>query len=259
MALADAHVLAVRLYLSKATAESAMTPGPPLPKSHPPPALIAKIYLECVSLYSSALALALTPSKTKSPTPSRAATNSPSKSSSSHTLSFGKSTSSSSYEISPDLRSYLSSEIHYTTALAHKWLGVDAGENGKQARAGEAVAFLALAKSELEEAKGGGIKGIGKGISGGWREKERKERVTTELESVNVFLKYYKKMNDSVSYLLDVAFVVSYRPVSFISNPFPTRQHFRHLFLQVAPQLILFRTSRLLQHLDQVRSNIHNG
>ena len=182
MALADAHVLAIRTYLSKATAESAMTPGPPLPGSHPPPSLIAKIYLECVSLYSSALALALTPSKAKSSgNPSR-------------TLLLGHS-HSSSYEISQDLRSYLSFEIAFTTALAHKWLGVDCGEKGGQARAGEAVAFLVWAKSEVEEAKGNVLKAIGKGL----REKERKERITVELESINVFLKYYKKMNDSVS------------------------------------------------------------
>lgn len=187
MALADAHVLAIRTYLSKATAESAMTPGPPLPKSHPSPALVAKIYLECVSLYSSARALALTPNKT------HAAKSPPPNTGSGRSLTLNRS-SSSSYEISPELRSYLSSEILYSTALAHKWLGVDAGENGGQARAGEAVAFLALAKTELDEAKGGGIKGIAK--SG--REKEKRERVGAELESVNIFLKHYKKMNDSV-------------------------------------------------------------
>ena len=61
MALADAQNLAIRKLLTRAAFESTVTPGPPLPKSHPSPALAAKLHLECAALYSSARALVKTP------------------------------------------------------------------------------------------------------------------------------------------------------------------------------------------------------
>ncbi|TFY53825.1 hypothetical protein EVJ58_g9223, partial [Rhodofomes roseus] len=83
----------------------------------------------------------------------------------------------------------------FHAALAHKWLGVDAGENGDTAKAGEAVAFLAWAKKELEDLRGGA------NVMSSDREKDmrerRKEKVVQELESVSVFLKGYKNMNDT--------------------------------------------------------------
>ena len=57
MALADAQNLAIRKLLTRAAMESVVTPGPPLPKSHPSPALAAKLHLECVAMYTSARAL----------------------------------------------------------------------------------------------------------------------------------------------------------------------------------------------------------
>lgn len=164
MALADAQTLAIRKLLSKAAYDSQVAPGPPLPKSHPSPSLIEKLYLECASLYTSARALVKTPGKARD-----------------------------ADDVLPSLRHYLADEARYCSALAHKWAGVDGGESGGQ-KAGQAVAFLQWSKEELEE-----LKGDSKGISiGGKDRKEWKGKVTDELTAVSVFLRSYKKLNDSV-------------------------------------------------------------
>jgi hypothetical protein len=170
MALADAQTLAIRKLLSKSAYDSTLNPGPPLPKSHPSPVLIAKLHLECASMYSSARTLAKTPGSSNS--------------------------RDDRGEVVPELRRYLADEAVFHGALARKWLGVDAGENGGSAdgKGGEAVAFLGWAKKELEDLRGRSIV-IGKETN----EKRRKEKVSAELESVNVFWKHYKKINDSVS------------------------------------------------------------
>ncbi|KAK0505098.1 BRO1 domain-containing protein [Armillaria luteobubalina] len=172
LSLADAQSLAIRKLLSKSAYDSNITPGPPLPKSHPSPALIAKLHLECGSLYSSARSLAKTPGST-----------------------------GDTGEVSVALRRYLANEYAYHSALAHKWLGVDAGEFGGTAKGGDAVGFLAWAKKELEDLKDGG-KGIG--ITRGEKEKIgrtlRKGKVAEELESVNIWLKNYKKVNDTLHF-----------------------------------------------------------
>ena len=174
MSLADAQTLAIRKLLSKAAYDSNVTPGPPLPTSHPSPALIAKLHLECASLYSSARSLAKTPGSSKGP--------------------------EGQEEVSTDLRKYLADEAAFHGALSRKWLGVDAGENGGRAKGGEAVEFLRWAKKDLE-----GLKDSSKGVSLGKAEKEKKgqkkEKVLNELAKVTVFYKHYKKMNDSVGFL----------------------------------------------------------
>ncbi|KAI0633225.1 BRO1 domain-containing protein [Trametes polyzona] len=195
MALADAQNLAIRKLLSKAAFESTLTPGPPLPKSHPSPALVAKLHLECASLYSSARSLVKTPGASKSASKSKMK------------LSFGKDKSGSSTqedtgeEVAPELRRYLADEAALHSALAHKWLGVDAGEHGGTSKGGVAVGFLAWAKKELEELRGGHTSG---GMMDSDREKEmrerRKARVQEELESTSTFLVGYKKMNDTLSF-----------------------------------------------------------
>jgi hypothetical protein len=173
MTLADAQTLAIRRLLSKSAYDSNITPGPPLPKSHPPPALLAKLHIECSSLYSSARLLAKTPGASKN-------------------LS-----GDSNMEVCTDLRRYLGNQTTLHSALSRKWLGVEAGEKGGMEKGGEAVAFLQWAKKELEELKDGG-----KFINIGNADKEQEERwkntVADELSSVNVFYKYYKKMNDTV-------------------------------------------------------------
>jgi hypothetical protein len=112
-------------------------------------------------LYSSARALAKTPSSAGK--------------------GKAKGSSSADGDVSTDLRRYLNEEAMFHDALAHKWLGVDAGENGGTDRGGDAVGFLTWSKKELEELKG-----------------RRKDRITEELETVSAFLKHYKKLNDSV-------------------------------------------------------------
>jgi hypothetical protein len=124
MSLAEAQTLAIRKLLSKSAYDSTLTPGPPLPKSHPSPSLLAKLHLECAELYSSARALA----------------------------------KSASSEVSPDLRAYLAQETKLHGALARKWLGVDAGVVGGD-RGGEAVGWLAWAKKELEDGAKANVRG----------------------------------------------------------------------------------------------------
>lgn len=173
MSLADAQTLAIRRLLSKSVYDSNIAPGPPLPKSHPPPALLAKLHIECASLYSSARLLAKTPSARKS------------------------SSKDSSKEVSTDLRRYLGNQATLHSALSHKWLGVEAGEKGGTDKGGEAVGFLQWAKKELED-----LKDSGKLSSLVNSEKEKEERwkeiISDELASANVFFKYYKKVNDTV-------------------------------------------------------------
>lgn len=189
--MADAQTLAIRKLLSKAAVESALTPGPPLPKSHPSPMLIAKLHLECAALYASARSLAKTQSDYRPASSTKAKLK----------HAFGKDRDGAKdeggEEVSPELRRYLAEEHAFHAAMAHKWLGVDAGENGGTDKMGVAVGFLAWAKKDLEDLKGGPH------VMGSDREKEmrerRKEKVATELESVSVFLKGYKKMNDTVS------------------------------------------------------------
>lgn len=161
MALADAQTLAIRKLLSRAAYDSTISPGPPLPKSHPSPSLIAKLHLECAFLYSSARTLAKTPSE----------------------------------EVNGELRKYLKEEAGFHGALGRKWLGVDCGETGGTEKGGDAIAWTAWAKKELEELKGN--KGIG--ISRAEKEK-RKDKIADELESTTVFWKHYTKVNNSLHF-----------------------------------------------------------
>lgn len=179
MSLADAQSLAIRKLLSPSAYDSTLTPGPPLPKSHPSTALLAKLHLECASLYSSALTLSTTPEKVRS---------------SSTSSDIG----STSGQVLGDLKRHLADEATFHTALAHKWLGVDAGDSSIAAKAGDAVGYLAWAKRELEDLTGG--------FRGPRLRKEKpnsdgrgiKARATQELEKVALFLTHYKRMNDSV-------------------------------------------------------------
>jgi hypothetical protein len=138
MALADAQSLAIRKLLSKAVFDSTITPGPPLPKSHPSSSLIAKLHLECAFLCFSALSLMQTSAAGGSRGKIKA-------------ITLGK----EGGEVTGDLKRYLSDGSSFHSALAHKWLGVDAGENERN---GEAVGFLSWAKSALEDLKDG-VKG----------------------------------------------------------------------------------------------------
>ena len=172
MALADAQSLAIRALLSKAAYDSNIAPGPPLPRSHPSPALIAKLHLDCASLYGSALSVVKTSGASKG------------------------------CEVSADLRRYLTGEGALHSALARKWLGVHAGERGGKEKGGDAVGFMMWAKKDLETLKDG-VKGINIPRGDTKEMKNRlKERITDEMENIKVFLKYYKKTNETVNLFL---------------------------------------------------------
>ncbi|KAF8520481.1 hypothetical protein BU17DRAFT_46560 [Hysterangium stoloniferum] len=164
LALADAQKLAIRKLMTKAAYDSVVSPGPPLPKSHPSPGLIAKLYIHIASEYSSARSLAKTHGD----------------------------------GVSSDLRKYLANEIALSLALVHKWLGVEAGESGSGSRAGAAVGFLKWAKSDLD-----GLAGLGKNVSLGKtteNSRTKKSRIVFESESVASFLKHYQNLNNSVHF-----------------------------------------------------------
>lgn len=160
--------------MSKSQHDSTLSPGPPLPKGHPSPGLLAKLYLFTLDNYSSALTL-IKPSATKASTDQGS-------------------------EVTAALRRYISDEIAVSSGLSHKWLGIESGEAG---RSGEAIAYLMWAREELENAKGGKVKSI---LSqGGKRNKEmkteRNDRVVEEYKVVKSFLDDYTKENNNVGCL----------------------------------------------------------
>ncbi|KIY68896.1 hypothetical protein CYLTODRAFT_350629 [Cylindrobasidium torrendii FP15055 ss-10] len=108
IALADAQSLAIHKLLLRAAHHSG---GAPLPKTHPAPALLAKLHLECAEMYGAARGLV-------------------------------KSTSG---EVKPAVRRNLGERAAVHRVWGLMWLGVDAGEAG---RGGEAVGFLGWAKGE---------------------------------------------------------------------------------------------------------------
>jgi len=166
-------------------------PGPPLPHLHPSPALLAKLYLHISSLYTSARASfkvhGTEPSSKKLFTSDR------------------DEADRLEGDITPSLKRYLRKESLLASALAHKWLGVDAGENGKGAKVGEAIAWMKEAKIKLAELEDSAVrekmKGLGVGRANERKKEERrsrKGRVERELEDVGAWLRAYTKMNDTV-------------------------------------------------------------
>ncbi|CAE6389052.1 unnamed protein product [Rhizoctonia solani] len=174
LALADANVLSVRKLLTRSAVEAALSPGPPLPQGHPAPALVAKIHLHIASLFASARGLTDTSQRKLSLLKSRGGAD--------------------NAEMSQDIRRYLEEESALNEALAHKWLGVDAGEAN---RTGDAVGYLRWAKSELESLKEGRLARFKKSGGDG---KMKKERSAEEIESVGMFLNNYLRTNDSVHF-----------------------------------------------------------
>ncbi|EJD52480.1 hypothetical protein AURDEDRAFT_111159 [Auricularia subglabra TFB-10046 SS5] len=171
LSLADAHALALRTMFSRASAETALTPGPPLPKSHPSPGVVAKLYLHVAEQHSAAASLLRTASA------------------------------------DADLRRYVERGAAVGAALAHKWLGVDAGESKSAAgpRAGEAVAFLRWAKDELDALRKANVAELVNMPGNTSREREvgakaAKAALAREVESVNAFLKAYTQLNDTVHF-----------------------------------------------------------
>ncbi|KAG8990927.1 hypothetical protein FRB90_001546 [Tulasnella sp. 427] len=170
MAVADANQLAIRKLMTRSAYDSTLTPGPPLPQSHPPTSLLGKLYIHASSLYSSALSL----------------------------VNAASPTSNDSKEVNSNLRNYLLEESTFCSAMSHRWFGVDAGEASD--RCGEGVTFLTWSKSELESLKESKLK-LSVGAKTSKEEKAaKKDRLADELDSAKVFLKYYQKMNDSVHF-----------------------------------------------------------
>ncbi|KAK2464184.1 hypothetical protein APHAL10511_003641 [Amanita phalloides] len=172
MSLADAQSLAIRKLLSQSSSENILAPGAPLSKSHPSPMLLAKLHLECASLYSSARSLI---------------------------KNLGASKSDVHGDVSNELRRYLADEAAFHGALAKKWLGVDSGENGGPNKGGEAVTFLAWAKNELQELKDNSG-GLNRALVDKEQKNEFKNRVAAEMNVVIAFCNHYKKVNDTVHF-----------------------------------------------------------
>ncbi|KZO98781.1 hypothetical protein CALVIDRAFT_478004 [Calocera viscosa TUFC12733] len=160
IAMADANALAIRKLMSRAVAESITVPGAALPKSHPAPSLLGKLWIHVHGEYATARSL------------------------------LTKSTSLSARdEVAADLRKYLERAAAHALAMAFKWFGVDAGEHERN---GAAIAFLTAAKEELGVLKDRGAAGENKG--------QRKELMAEEIDSVSQWLRRYKVANDSITF-----------------------------------------------------------
>ncbi|KAF8322145.1 hypothetical protein DL93DRAFT_1263495 [Clavulina sp. PMI_390] len=188
MTIADAQLLAIRKLLAKASHDSTLSPGSPLPKTHPSPGLLAKLYLFSFESYTSALTLVRS-SSTKSI--ALASLRKSGSSASSTTQSYG--------DVAASLRKYLVDEAPLAGALAHKWLGIEAGEAG---RSGEAIAYLSWAGEELEGLKEVKLKSLLSNNDKRTKEMEssRKDRLLDELKLVRSFLDNYTKENNTVNF-----------------------------------------------------------
>ncbi|CAD6570078.1 MAG: hypothetical protein CYPHOPRED_003733 [Cyphobasidiales sp. Tagirdzhanova-0007] len=191
LCLADAEKLAIRRLLSKsvAVAQATHTPGPPLPRSHPSPSLLAKLYLNVHQHYDSARALA------KSVGNSATVRGTLMKNLMRDNSASTSSTDSSSDAIAQDLRTYLTDGRTFSSSLGYKWLGVDAGENAN--KTGEAISWLGLARTGLLELQSRAkvVMPLRKGKA---ERSKRKDRIVEELEDIDAFMKSYKRTNDMV-------------------------------------------------------------
>lgn len=188
--LADAHQVAIRKLLHPTLAQSLLHPGPPLPKSHPSPSLLAKLYLHVASLYDSARALFKIPEAAPSKVFSRTKAEAES--------------DAVEGDVIPSLKRYLAKEALLATALAYKWMGIDAGSD----KNGLAIAWLTEAKKRvevLEESKvREKIKGLSLGLGKDKKQKEqvrkqRRGRVEWEKEGLEEWLGMFTRLNDTVS------------------------------------------------------------
>lgn len=109
-------------------------------------------------------------------------------------------------DIIPPLCRYLRKEGVLSAAMSLKWYGVDAGENGKGQRVGEALAWVKEARGRLEELEDGKLRDKMKGLSFGKNKEKVKEerrnrrgRVEREVEDAEAWIRAYQKMNDTVS------------------------------------------------------------
>jgi hypothetical protein len=165
LALASAQSLAIRKLMTKSSYDSVVSPGPPLPASHPSPALLAKLHLEAASLCASAESLLRIPASRKN-----------------------------DMEVTESLLLYARDTAALHGALARKWLGA---EKGAQDAHGMAVGFLGWAKRELDALRDSGTRKGGK-EEGRDERRDRRGHIVAEAEDVAQFLRYYTRMNDTV-------------------------------------------------------------
>lgn len=173
-------------------------PGPPLPSNHPSPALLSKLYLHVAKLYESSRALF------------KAHANESSSSTSRRLFRSEKIEEPDTAEgdLNAGFKRYLKKEAMLSQALAHKWLGVDAGENGKGSKIGEAIAWCKDAQTRLGAMEDGAVrermKGLGLGKMNDRKKEERKARkgrVERDLEDITAWVKSYSRQNDTVSHI----------------------------------------------------------
>ena len=165
LSLASAQSLAIRKLMTKSSYDSVVSPGPPLPVSHPSPALLAKLHLEAASLCASAESLMRIPASRKN-----------------------------DMEVTESLLLHARDTATLHGALARKWLGA---EKGAQDAHGMAVGFLGWAKRELDTLRDSGTRKGGK-EEGRDERRDRRGHIVAEAEDVAQFLRYYTRMNDTV-------------------------------------------------------------
>lgn len=183
-ALADAHALAIRKLLAPALAQATdtLTPGPPLPARHASPGLLAKLHLHTSALYHEAHAMlrqVLDPGRAK-------------------TLPKLKWDPRAS-DIATSACRYMQHEAQWHRALAHKWLGIDAGEQAGDMGWGIAHLRLSLEllqalvpRSALDALR------VRRPIT--MRLRSAEERMALEYASVSRWLGAYTKTNDTVTF-----------------------------------------------------------
>lgn len=207
--LAEAHRLALRKLQSPALAlaTDTLTPGPPLPSGHPSAALLAKLHLHTASLYEQAVSLIRTHEK-HTPHAAEPDVDVPRAQRSMHKL---KSTLQN-IKIAPEARvgaalvKYAEHEVQWHRALAHKWLGIDAGEQAKST--GTGVAHLAAARDQLLQIVPKGLDGAEKARVSLWEQRRAAKFhgdlglwwMGVEAASVARWLDVYKRLNDTVSF-----------------------------------------------------------
>jgi len=193
--LSDAHITAIRKLLLPVLSHAMFAPpGPPLAANHPSPALLAKLYLHVSRLYDSSRALFKAHASEPTTTSRRL-----------FRSDKIEEPDTAEGDLLAGFKRYLKKEALLSQALAHKWLGVDAGENGKGSRVGEAIALCKYSQARLEEMEDGAVrekmKGLGIGRGNEKRKEERKARkgrVERDLEDIGAWVKSYTRQNDTV-------------------------------------------------------------
>lgn len=181
-----------------------MTPGPPLPRSHPSPSLLAKLYINVYTLYDGARSSVKAVGNEGRTSVGRGSVGSSGGGAGGRLLnSFKKDKNEASGAetndtISTELRTYLSDGRSFSCSLAYKWLGVDAGENNAD-KTGEAIGWLNLSRAGLlalqNKSKSRLLVPMRKGKV---ERNRRKDRLEEEIEDVEGFLNSYKRTNDTV-------------------------------------------------------------